>query len=100
MSVPNIPSSVGRELDTILDDYGVTDPAQRAEVAALFTPASPLDCLDGTVYATAVNPTWKTVTATIAGADPEKPTHVLFDVDDLRALAGALVELEAQEVTR
>ncbi|GAA1071947.1 hypothetical protein [Tsukamurella spumae] len=92
------PAPLGRELDTILDDYGVTDPAQRAEIAALFVPASPLDCLDGSVYAVAVNPTWKTVTATIAGTNPEKPTHVLFDVEDLRALAGTLAELEAQEV--
>lgn len=89
-----------RPLDAVLDDFGVTDPAQRAEVAALFVPASPLDCLDGTVYAIAINPTWKTVTATIAGADPEKPTHVLFDVEDLRALADALADVDAQEVAR
>ena len=89
-----------RPLDAVLDDFGVTDPAQRAEVAALFTPASPVDCLDGTVYAIAVNPTWKTVTATIAGSDPERPAHVMFDVDDLRALADALAELDAQEVAR
>ncbi|MET9326077.1 hypothetical protein [Tsukamurella sp. NPDC003166] len=94
------PAPAGRELDTVLDDFGVTDPAIRAEVVALFTPASPLDCLDGSVYAVAVNHTWKTVTATIAGANPERPTHALFDVDDLRALADALAELEAQEVAR
>ncbi|GAA1078075.1 hypothetical protein [Tsukamurella spumae] len=83
-----------RPIDAVLDDMGITNPEQRDEVAALFTPASPSDCIDGTVYAVAVNHTWQTVTATIAGSDPDRPMHVLFDASDLRALADALADLE------
>lgn len=86
-------SSGTRNLDAVLDEWGVVDPALRAEIATLFTPASPLDCIDGTIYAVKTDPARQLVTVTIAGSDPDKPTHVLFDVDDLTALAEAAIEV-------
>lgn len=114
------PAPLGRELDTILDDYGVTDPAQRAEIAALFAPASPLDCLDGIECEVSVNNLLSERrgevehdTRVVDGLPPGVDIGGISNIDRASApppavpapiicenQRGALVELEAQEVTR